>query len=212
MYGKFFIVLTVNGPSLLLGDTKPHAPLGPLCLDPGLYTLSGMLVRGGQTNYILGDLYFIQLLQLPLFSAQLKLSTTWSKGRGNQLILRRRENTQTQALQQMESRMNPGWGVSALGGGKPLLPPASLQPSSNPPNTLVIQPTHNTPTRAWAGTVACAKGQTHSSQIAWRQTPSRSWSLASLFALQRFLKRGGVCKLSPAVPVSQLSSSRETGS
>lgn len=81
MYGKFFIVLTVNGPSLLLGDTKPHAPLGPLCLDPGLYTLSGMLVRGGQTNYILGDLYFIQLLQLPLFSAQLKLSTTWSKGR-----------------------------------------------------------------------------------------------------------------------------------
>lgn len=54
-------------------------------LDPTLYTSSGVLVKGEQTKYNLGDPCFVQFIQLPLFSVQLKLSTTWSKGRGNQL-------------------------------------------------------------------------------------------------------------------------------
>lgn len=63
-----------------------------------------------------------------------------------------------------------------------------------------------------AGTAASAKGRTQGSQTARRQTPTGSRPSVALFALQRFLKRGGVCKLAPAVPAPQLSSSRETES
>lgn len=74
--------------------------------------------------------------------------------------------------------MGPGWGVSALGEGKLccLLLPSSLLQT---PQTDCKANIENRATRGWAGTVAFAMRQTHSSHRAWRQTPTRSWSSAS---------------------------------
>jgi len=52
------------------------------------------------------------------------------------------------------------------------------------PQTHCKANTDNIATRGWAGKVTLAKGWTHRSRIAWRQTATRSWSSASLFVLQ----------------------------
>lgn len=86
-------------------------------------------------KYILCDPCFIQLIQMLVFSVHLKLSDTWTEGRGNQITKHHRENTQNQVLKPIKSRMSPRQGGPRKGRGLCGLP-SSLQLSSNPPNPL----------------------------------------------------------------------------